>query len=146
MPNSRNWSNASAPCRIEWRASRWQTTAFALLGLLAAVSVLTSAMPAVAAVPVAIAAVLYGIRLAARELRASPTGLIITHDGAATIDDTPVGDLRIHWRGPAAFLHWRDREGRSQRRVATPDVLDAKARRRLRLAGATARSQRSVAP
>jgi hypothetical protein len=146
MSNSRNWSNASAPCRVERRASRWQAAAFALLGLLAAVAVLASAMPVVPAVFAAVAAVLYGGRLAARELRASHTGLTISHDGTAIVDDEPVSELRIRWRGTAAFLQWRDREGRLQRRVATSDVLDAPARRVLRLAGATARSRSSMAP
>jgi toxin CptA len=146
MPNSRTWSNISAPCRVERRASRWQAAAFALLGLLAAVSALASAMPAVPAVLLATAAVLYGAWLGWRELRAAPVGLSIRQGGMAAMDSEPVNELRIHWRGPAAFVQWRDRQGRRQRWVATPDVLDPPARRALRLAGATARSLPSVAP
>lgn len=145
MPNSRNWSNASAPCRIERRASRWQAAAFALLGLLGAVSVLASAMPAVPAALVAIAAVVHGGWLAWRELRAAPMGLGIAHDGTATVDGEPVRELRIRWRGPAAFLQWRDTYGR-RHAVATPDVLDPTSRRALRLAVPTERSRVPVAP
>lgn len=141
MANSRNWSNASAPCRIERHPSVGQAAVLVLLGLLAGLSVLASAMPALPAVLVAIVAVLYGARLGWRELHAHPTSLIVSHDGTATVDGEPVSELRIDWRGPAAFLQWRDGARRLLRRVATPDVLDASARRELRLAGSTARSR-----
>jgi toxin CptA len=60
-----------------------------------------------------------------------------------------MGDVQVQWRGPLAFLWWRDGKGRRQRLQGWPDNLAAAARRELRLAMAArvpARSPRSVAP
>lgn len=149
MPNSRTWSITSAPCRIERRASPWQAGAFALLGLLAGISVMASAMPAAPAGIVAITAVLYGARLGWRELRARPMCLTFSQYGEATVDGESVSALRVRWRGPIVFLRWNDACGRARHRVGTPDVFDRATRRRLRLAGsahASVRGRPSVAP
>ena len=77
-------------------------------------------------------------------------GLIIPlNDTAATIDGRDMNDFQVQWRGPLAFLQWRDGEGRRQRLHGWPGTLDALARRELRLAMAArmpTRPARSVAP
>ena len=150
MTKSRRWSNASAPCRLEWRPSRVLATALAVLGLLAAIAVIASELPWVVSVPLALAAFLYGIRLARRELLRPACSLVIPMgEGAATMDGQPVRNLQLRWRGPLAFLQWRDADGRRRYLQGWPDNLDPDARRELRLAVATrvpARPSRSVAP
>ncbi|KGO97621.1 hypothetical protein N791_09275, partial [Lysobacter defluvii IMMIB APB-9 = DSM 18482] len=45
-----------------------------------------------------------------------------------------VAAVAVEWRGPLAFLRWRDAAGRVHRRTWWPDVLRPRDRRRLRLA------------
>jgi toxin CptA len=55
----------------------------------------------------------------------------------------------LQWRGPLAFLRWRDSDGRMHRLAWWPDVLPVAARRELRLAaldGAGAVPAASMAP
>jgi toxin CptA len=67
----------------------------------------------------------------------------------ATLDGQPIDNVRLQWRGPLAFLFWRDRQGRPQRLSWWPDTLPAASRRELRLAAScleAARSHRQMAP
>lgn len=135
MGKSRNWSNASAPCRLEWGPSRLLVGALLTLGVLGAGSILASEAPRLAAWPLALVAVTYAIWLARCERRRPHRRLILaTAEARATLDDVPVSDFAVQWRGPLAFLQWRDADGMRQRRQLWPDTLKAPARRELRLA------------
>ena len=150
MPTSCNWSNASAPCRLEWRPSRLLAGSLLLLGVLAAASILGSEMPARLAWPSTLVAVAYAMRLARDELRRPIRGLTIpAGDGAALLDDVPMTDLAVQWRGPLAFVQWRDALGLGQRLQFWPDTLPTSGRRELRLAmiaRGAAPAARSMAP
>lgn len=159
MPHSTRWSNASAPCRppreasgvrLEWRPSRLLVSGLLLLAMAAAASVLASEMPRLAAWPLASAALGYGVWLAWRESRAERRWLVVASgDAVSTVDGRPAAGLTVRWRGPLAFLHWRDGDGRSRRLVFWPDTLPAPRRRELRLAApmpVAARSRASMAP
>ena len=150
MPKSRNWSPTSAPCHLEWRPSRLLAAALLMLGLLAAVAVLAAEVPSVVAWPGAVAVVGYGHRLARRELRRPSRSLAIPAGAdAVLVDGAPAGDFAVCWRGPLAFVHWRDARGRRERIQFWPDTWSAALRRELRLAmigRAAARAAGSMAP
>lgn len=69
----------------------------------------------------------------ARELRASPQALVVAAD-AVSLDGVPLGRPVLQWRGPLAWLRYRDAAGRLRHRFWWPDTLDAAGRRELRLA------------
>jgi toxin CptA len=150
MSTSRTWSNASAPCRLEWRSSRAFAAACFALGILAAVAAIASELPWPVSFPLAIASVAHGTWLAMRELLQPAANLVIPPGEAdATLDGEAMIDLRVQWRGPLTILRWRSAAGGHHRLQGWPDNLDAAARRELRLAMADrvpARSPRSVAP
>lgn len=150
MPTSRAWLNTSAPCRLEWRPSRLLGGSLLSLGALAAVSILGSEIPALAAWPMAFAVLVYAIRLAGRERRRPVRGLTLpAGDGVVLLDDVPMTDLDVQWRGPLAFVQCRDMHGVRQRLQFWPDTLPASGRRELRLAmiaRAAAPPARSMAP
>lgn len=133
-PPSTPWSNGYAPCRIEWRPSRWLLTALFLLGLAAPVAVSASDLPRAAAWPLAGAAALYGLRILAREWRRPPRGLLFSDDGRLLVDGVEASAVQLQWRGPLAFLSWREAGGPRQRLVWWPDTLPPQRRRELRLA------------
>lgn len=135
MPKSRNCSHTSAPCRLEWRPSRLLAGWLLLLGMLAAASITASEVPRLAAWPSALMAFGYGVWLARRALRPPVRGLIIPPgDSPAMLDGVAMTDFDVQWRGPLAFLQWRDAQGLRQRLQFWPDTLPAHARRELRLA------------
>ncbi len=150
MTHSGRWSNASAPCRIEWRPSRWLAGALAVLAALAAFSVFASEMPRIAAWPLALAALGWGVRQAWRELRQPcREWLFPGADAPVLLDGEPVEDVHVQWRGPLAFVRWRGSDGRIERLAWWPDTLPAAQRRELRLAagqGGTPRPRPSMAP
>lgn len=144
MAKSRSWSNASAPCRLEWRPSPRLAAMYLGLGWLAGVAALTSEMPAYGSIPLAVSAAGHGIWLAQRELRRPIRQLVIPASAvAATIDGQDVSHLQVHWRGSLAFLRWRGADGRRDALWGWPDNLDAAARRELRLAMAARTPARS---
>lgn len=140
MSKSRRSSNASAcsepaSCRLEWRPSRGLTAALFALAVLAAGSLLASELPGWWAWPLALLALGGGLGEARRHALRPPRMLQVpAGPGAAWCDGARVDALRVRWRGPLAFVDWRDPQGRMQRLVFTPDVLAADARRELRLA------------
>lgn len=150
MPNSPHWSTTSAPCRLEWHASRLLAGLLLLIGVLAGFSVLASEMPRPAGVSLALAAWAHAAWLAWRQWRLPSRWLVLPEgDGVATLDGEAMASVRVVWRGPLAFLRWRDPRGRLQRISAWPDTLDRRGRRELRLAMAARRpapSARSMAP
>ena len=120
------------------------------LGQLAAIAVIASELPWMLAVPVACIALFYGEWLARCESRREVAEIVIPpHEAVPTIDGSPMADLQVQWRGPLAFLHWHDEQGRRRYLQGWPDNLPPGERRELRLAMATrapAHSPRSVAP
>ena len=143
------WCSGSAPCRIDWRPSRCLLAALLLLTVLAPLAVLASEMPRAAAWLLAAAAVAHGLWLARREWRRPSRSLLFTGDGRLLVDGDEVGDASLQWRGPLAFLSWRDAGGRRGRLTWWPDTLLPRWRRELRLAVGrlpTARTGPSVAP
>ncbi len=117
---------------------------------LAMLSVLASEMPRVAAWPLALAVLAYGAWLVRREWRRPPLELMFYgSDAPALVDDEPVAEVVLQWRGPLTFLRWRDGNGRRHRLVWWPDTLPVSARRELRLAAPgrkAARGGPSMAP
>ena len=135
MSKSRRSSNASAPCRFDWAPSRWLTAALLALALLAPLSLLASDLPAVVALPLALLAGIRGVRGLRRHARRPPRALVVPAGaGEARCDEVPMASLHVRWRGPLAFLRWRDPDGRVQRLVFWPDTLPVAARRELKLA------------
>ena len=103
--------------------------------MLAPFCVLASDLPRGWAWPLAVLASLVGIR-DARRYRNQPARrwVIPAGRGAPTCDAERIEGLLVHWRGPLAFLRWRDADGRSRRVVFAPDTLPAASRRELKLA------------
>ena len=149
MAHLPSWSNASAICRsgLEsgavplpghylWRPSRICTLLLVLLTLLAPVSVLASGLAPGVAWPLALLAAVHGVRIVRTYRRSVTRDLLIPGAGAeARCDGDPMNELRVRWRGPLAFLEWRGHAGGPRQRLLFwPDVLDARARRELRLA------------
>lgn len=150
MQHSIRSSSASVPCRLERRASPLLIAALLVLAAAATFAMLVSEMPRVAAWPLALAALAHGAWLAWREAGMVPGEFVIPHTGArAMVDGKVVDDLVVRWRGPIAFVQWRDGDGHRRRHVFFPDTLPAARRRELRLAvpaPAPARRAASVAP
>lgn len=150
MTHSHRLSSVSASCRLEWRPSRWVTGALLALGLLAALAVLASGMPRLMAWPLAVSALAYACWRARRESKLPSRALFLPgNELPATLDGLPIEQARVRWRGPLAFLLWRDRQGRPQRLSWWPDTLPAASRRELRLAAGSleaARDHRRMAP
>ena len=154
MPNSLRSSSVSAPCRLEWRPSLWLLAALLILSLLAPLSVLGSDLPRALAWPLAMAAGAYGLWLVRCE--AGRTKRLLVLGGARdpggpldTLDGRPLQACHIAWRGPLAFIHMIDRDGRNERLAWWPDTLPPPLRRELRLAAAAraaSRRDRPVAP
>ena len=146
---STHWCRGFAPCRIDWRPSRCLLAVLLSLSVLAPVAVLASELPRGAAWLLAAAATVHGPWLAQREWRRPMRSLLFTADGRLMVDDADVFDIRLQWRGPLAFLSWREADGRRGRLAWWPDTLPSRWRRELRLAVGRlpdARSGPSVAP
>ncbi|MBD9367943.1 hypothetical protein IB242_04515 [Xanthomonas sp. XNM01] len=147
MPNSPPSSPISAPCRLEWRPSRWLGAILLSLSVLAPLSVLASGLPRAAAWPLA-AAVGVGGLYRWRVERARPPAVLVLPPGAqpATFDGIELRDVALAWRGRLAFVVMRTREGRRTRRVWWPDTLPAASRRELRLAVRARQASRPPPP
>ncbi|MFC3816704.1 hypothetical protein [Lysobacter sp. GCM10012299] len=120
-----------------------------LLGVLAGLSLIASELPLPLSLPLALLAAGEGVRLARRERSRPVIALAIAANGLATIDGETVSDLCIEWRGPLAFMRFRDSRGRPKRLAWWPDTLPAASRRELRLAApvkAAAQNAPSMAP
>lgn len=133
MPTSTSWSSTSAICRLEWRPSRQFACGLVGLGVLAAFSVLASEMPRVAAWPLAGLSLAQGVWLAVRHLRHRVRTLCWIAGRPPALDGTALSAFALHWRGPLAFLRWRDAAGRTRRLAWWPDTLPRARRRELKL-------------
>ena len=105
------------------------------LALLAPLSLLASDLPRSVAWPVAPMAAAWAV-VEARRYRSMPARRLVIPcgRGAATCGDQRIDGLQTSWRGPLAFLRWRDARGRLHRASFWPDTLDAGMRRELRIA------------
>lgn len=138
----------SSPGCVDWRPSRLLAAGLVLIGLLAGCAVVASECTPRLAWPLAMLAAGWGAALARRELRRPPRRLRLA-GARAWLDDAPIAQARLYWRGPLARLEFRDAQGRRGRLLWWPDSLDAHGRRELRLAAAVAidaPAPRSVAP
>jgi toxin CptA len=123
--------------------------ALGVIGLLGALAIFGSEMPRLLAWPLAVGAVSRAAWLAQRESRRSRCELVWPMDAEPMIDGQVLQQAQLQWRGPLAFLHWRDDEGRQHRLAWWPDTLSQRARRELRLAAASCAStppRASMAP
>jgi len=135
MPRSHRLSSGSVSCRLEWRPSRWLQGTLAALGLLATWSVLLSEMPRWAAWPLVIGVLAYTLRSIRHERRKPVRHLVFPgNDGPVQIDGQTAEGATVQWRGPLAFVTWRERGGSPQRLAWWPDTLPPERRRELRLA------------
>lgn len=135
----RNWqgsSQGSAPCRLEWRPSRWLALAQAVLGLLAALAWLATDAPTAVAVPAAGVALAWGLASARRVLRMPAQKLVLATcaQGMSMLGPAVLAAVRVQWRGPLAFVTCTLGDGTRVRLVFWPDTLPPPARRELRLA------------
>lgn len=148
-PKSAPWCSASVPCRIDWRPSRCLVAALLFLAVAAPFAVMASEMPRPVAWPLAAAALVHGLHLVLRERARPRRSLLFTADGRLLVDDAEALAPRLQWRGPLAFLSWREPAGRSHRLAWWPDSLPPRWRRELRLAVSRldpARGAPSMAP
>ncbi len=149
MSKSRRSSIASAPCRIEWRPSRWVSVMAWSLVVLGPVSLLASDLPRGWSWPLALLALCWAVFEANRYCLLPPLDLLIPAGrGQARCNGGSIDALRVDWRGPLAFLSWRVAGGSVQRASFWPDTLDSRQRRELRLAlmrGDSARDAASMA-
>ena len=143
MTHSHRLSNGSVSCRLEWRPSRWVTGALLSGGVLAAASVLLSGMPRSAAWLLATAVLIHALRLASRESRRPVRTLVFPgNDLPVMVDEMPVEQVEVQWRGPLAFMSWKARDGRRLRLSWWPDTLPPARRRELRLAAGSSEAAR----
>ncbi|MDQ3204985.1 MAG: hypothetical protein M3Q40_00400 [Pseudomonadota bacterium] len=120
-----------------------------VLGSLSCVAVAASDLPASLKWTLALCALAWAGACVRSGLAHPPRTLVLAGGaGRCTVDEEEVSGLRVCWRGPLVFVHWRD-VGRSRRSLVWwPDTLTAAERRELRLAApldARAREPGSVA-
>ena len=143
-------SSASSRCRIEWRPSRTLCAGLLLFSFLAAFAVLASEMPRPAAWPLALLVIVHGAGMAWRQMRQPRRRFEFAgQDRPVRLDGRQVGDASVTWRGPLAFVCWRDPGGAWRTLAWWPDTLDRAARRELRLTAPLRRAAQrtgSVAP
>lgn len=71
------------------------------------------------------------------------------NDLAVLLDGEPIDAVEVQWRGPFAFITWKDRKARRRRLSWWPDTLPPSNRRELRLAAGhldAVRHPRGMAP
>lgn len=121
----------------------------AFLGLVGALAVAVCEAPAWMAATLALASPATGVALACRELRRPRLALVWAPGRGLAVDGQRVECHALAWRGPLAFLEWKDHDGRRRRVSWWPDTLGVAARRELRLAAigaAPSRHAASMAP
>ena len=102
------------------------------LGVVGAAGLFLSDLPTWMALIASPVCVVWGLVLARNERRRAPQRLVLRADGTAWLDDGAIEALQVDWQGPIAAFAWL-RDGRRERCVTWPDVLDAATRRELRL-------------
>ena len=149
MPSPPRSSPGSAPCRLEWRPSRWQCGAQLLITALAPWALCSTDLPAPLRWPAAVVALLAGGAQAWRYWQTPAQCIVIVPgQGPAAVDGAEVSGLQLSDRGVLLQLAWCQ-HGRVQRRLFWPDTLTPAQRRELRLAvraHCISRSRPAVAP
>lgn len=128
-------SNASLNCRIDWRPAPLLIAALALLGPLAGLSILASALPRPLAWPAAVLVLAHGAWLAWREWRRPVACIVLAaaDDGlAVTLDGQDAKLVRVNLRGGVAVMVLRC-DGRRRVLAWCPLTLDPGTRRTFRL-------------
>ena len=143
-------SSASSTCRIDWRPSRWLARGLCLLGLLAGLSLLLSALPVSLRWPLAALAVAEGWRLARREQRRASITLSVSGATLRIMNGNEEGAAlrapRLREQGPLTLLCATLPGGRLLRLAWWPDTLNAAGRRQLRLAVAATSRHDPILP
>ena len=120
------------------------------LAVLATLSVLASEMPRLVAWPLMVIVILHAGLQVRRYRRLPRHGFVFPgNDLAVLLDGRVIDGVAVEWRGPLAFIRWRDRTGKQRRLSWWPDTLPASSRRELRLAAGhldAVRSPLRVAP
>ena len=132
-------SDASSPCRLEWRPSRWLLAALCALAVAAIAALWMSALPPIACGIGSVAALAYAGWLLHRESQ-RPHCVLGWPGGDADwriecgnrIESLRHVDAAI--RGGIAVVTLVDADGAPRRYIWWPDTLDARGRRALRLA------------
>ena len=134
-----NSSDASSPCRLEWRRSRWLLVALCVLAVAATNALWLSALPLIACgIGSALAIVFVGWLLHREAHR--PDCVLSWPGGDAPWQvecDGRNESLRhvcASFRGGLVVLTLADAGNKRRRYVWWPDTLDARGRRALRLA------------
>ena len=134
MSKQHRSSSASAICRLEWRPSRLIIAWLQLLAVLSPLCLLASGLPRWLAWPLAVVAMLHAMREVRRYARLPARVIVVAAEGPLQVDGQPFERWRLHWRGPLAFVAWRDAHGGGQALALCPDTLSMQQRRELRLA------------
>ena len=132
-------SDASSPCRLEWRRSRWLPLALCVLAFAAIAALWLSALPLIACGIGSALILAYGGWLLRRE--AHRPGCVLSwpggdapwqveHDGR----DESLRHVGASFRGGLVVLTLADADNKRRRYLWWPDTLDARGRRALRLA------------
>lgn len=149
MRNSPRSSAESAPCRLEWRPSRWPVLALLILAPLAAASAWLSGVPRPLDWVLAIAALGWGAWQARAYAHRRRRTLVLDAAGNAALDGEQAQAWRVMWRGPLAVVQLVDANGARCQLAWWPDTLPPHLGRELRLAGwqgGTSRHVRPMAP
>ncbi len=124
--------------------------ALAALTGLGVFSILVSEMPKLPGWPLAVLTGAYGAWLIRREARKPNLSFVWPGgEGVVTLEGEAIHEVALQWRGPLAFIRWRDEAGRIRRASWWPDTLSPAARRELRLAAPpliASRQSGAVAP
>ncbi len=135
MRNRLPSSPPSAPCRLDWRPSRWLIFALSALLPLAGGAIWRCGLAPIPALALAaLVTVRWGMLICREWRRPAATLVIPWNETAVTVDGKAVHDFRIQWHGPLAMLSWAGKGRRREWRLFWPDTLPPAARRELRLA------------
>ncbi len=134
-----NSSDASSPCRLEWRRSHWLPVALCVLVAAAIAALWLSALPLAVCGVGSVLMLAYAGWLLRREARRPrcvlswPGGDVpwqVECDGRSA----SLHHVAASFRGGLVVLALADSDGKLRRYVWWPDTLDARGRRALRLA------------
>jgi toxin CptA len=112
--------------------------------LCAVFSVWISEMPRPFAGPLSLIALMHGSWIALTESRRTSRQLLWPIEGPPQLDGVDLLGADLSWRGPLAFLRWRDASGQRGRLAWWPDTLPRYLRREWKLADAARAGTRAA--